>query len=139
MATVANSKNESLWNRINQDIENALGMAYPGSTSNPVKDIEGVKNVVSTGAGAAKDLGSLDSEVGQFLANISSRDFWLRAGEVLAGLLLLYAGIRGLTEGGSVTGHAVKGTKKSTTKLSAVGKTALTKKSTKNVGRHRAA
>jgi hypothetical protein len=116
MATAASKPDQSLFDRISNDVRNVIGEMYPGTNTNPLavgKDVAGLGGQAVQGLSNASNL---EQTATNFLINLGSKNFWLRAGEGLAGILLLYAGVRGLTEGGTVGQHSATGTRKAARK-----------------------
>ena len=87
----------SIYNSIDKSTVDAVGHAVTSAVTAPI-------NAAKDAANAVGDVGSA---VGQIATLLTSAQFWLRVGEGIAGVLLIYLGLHALTgQSSSVGGQA---------------------------------
>lgn len=98
----------------------AQANAHPNTVNDANKAIvnilglqQNISNLGNTATGGLSNLGSDVSGINTLIKDLTSRGFYIRVGECLAGALLIYAGVRGLTEGNKTLRYSRTGVRKS--------------------------
>jgi len=87
----------------------AIQKAHPAPGSVQQVERNNASNPAGAAAGAVAGAASDAASVGTFLSHLSSRNLWLRAGKVIAGLVLVIVGVMQLTHAQNLITAAAKG------------------------------